>query len=132
MNVNELLDIEGMEAPALRGAKELISKNKPLIYIESQLIKNFNTNADILEALGYIHFFMWDMGAPTHLFRHLDSINERQLAQKFARDSAILRLHSRFPQGIILCNGAVLYILMQMVPGKKSLQAVCITHRARS
>lgn len=44
----------------------------------------------------------------------------------------IVDLNSRFPQGIILCNGAVLYILMQMVPGKKSLQAVCITHRARS
>ena len=28
---------------------------------------------------------------------------------------------SRFPQGIILCNGAVLYILMQMVSGKKAL-----------
>ena len=99
------MDIEGMEAPALRGAKELISKNKPLIYIESQLIKNFNTNADILEALGYIHFFMWDMGAPTHLFRHLDSINESQLAQKFARDSAILRLHSSCtPQGTFIEN----------------------------
>ena len=50
---------------------------------------------------------MWDMGAPTHLFRHLDSINESQLAQKFARDSAILRLHSSCtPQGTVIENTA--------------------------
>lgn len=99
------MDIEGMEAAALRGAKALISKNKPLIYIESQLISNFNTNAKILENLGYIHFFMWDMGAPTHLFRHLEGLKEHELAQKFARDCAILRLHnSCTPQGTFVEN----------------------------
>lgn len=99
------MDIEGMEAKALRGAKDLISKNKPRIYIESQLISNFNTNAKILENLGYIHFFMWDMGAPTHLFRHFKELKEHELAQKFARDCAILRLHnSCTPQGTFVEN----------------------------
>lgn len=94
------MDIEGMEPPALKGAKKLISKNNPLIYLESQKIQALNENASILEALNYIHFAMWDMGAPTHLFMPLCAVSDDIWRQKIARDMAILRLHhSSTPQG---------------------------------
>lgn len=110
LNINEKIslikmDIEGMEPAALRGAKKLIAKNTPLIYLESQKIQALNENADILEALNYTHFAMWDMGAPMHLFMHLSAIDENLWRQKIARDMAILRLnHSSTPQGVYLEN----------------------------
>ena len=60
------------------------------------------------------------------------TVNFADAANRNLFTENIVDLNSRFPQSIVFCNGAVLYILMQMVPGKKSLQAVCITHRARS
>lgn len=97
------MDIEGMEPAALKGAKNLISKNNPLIYLESQKINALNENASILESLGYLHFSMWDMGAPTHLFMPLCAISDDAWRQKIARDMAILRLeHSSIPQGSYL------------------------------
>lgn len=111
LNINEKialvkLDIEGMEPAALRGARALISKNLPLIYIESQKVPAFNENADILEDLGYVHFRMWDIPyAATHLFRHQSSINHKEWHQKMARDMATLRLyHSSMAQGTYLEN----------------------------
>lgn len=92
-----------MEPAALKGAKNLISKNNPLIYLESQKINALNENASILESLGYLHFAMWDMGAPTHLFMPLCAISDDAWRQKIARDMAILRLeHSSIPQGSYL------------------------------
>ena len=49
------------------------------------------------------------------------TVNFADAANRNLFTENIVDLNSRFPQSIIFCNGAVLYILMQMVPGKKIL-----------
>lgn len=61
------VDVEGMELAVLKGGKRLISRDKPIIYIECQKIDEFRA---VLEFLSEYEYFYWDTfnATPTHLF----------------------------------------------------------------
>lgn len=61
------IDVEGMELAVLKGAKELIVKDEPVIYVESRDLDDFSDIQDFLSSYGYVY---WDTfnATPTHLF----------------------------------------------------------------
>ena len=77
------IDIEGMEPEALLGAKELITKHKPILYVESDRKENMTLLVKIIRGLGYdIHFHSPLLYSPNNydrndnnVFNNLCSIN---------------------------------------------------------
>lgn len=61
------IDVEGMELEVLNGARQLIARDQPLLYIESESEAAFRAVVQFLRTLGYKH---WDTfnATPTHLF----------------------------------------------------------------
>lgn len=61
------IDVEGMELPALQGAKRLIERDQPLLYIECMDESDYKRVSLWLDEYGYTY---WDTfnATPTHLF----------------------------------------------------------------
>lgn len=58
------VDVEGMEAQALRGAIHNIERCLPVIYAEAHTADDHSSVADVLEPLGYVHTYTVRMGSP--------------------------------------------------------------------
>lgn len=63
------IDIEGMELQALKGARKLLQKHKPVLYIECQKKSDFAETSAFLKKLGYAYQDSFN-ATPTHLFLH--------------------------------------------------------------
>ncbi|WP_062374960.1 FkbM family methyltransferase [Halomonas sp. KX33721] len=90
-------DVEGMELDVLEGARKLISKDKPLLFIEAQAEDDFEALHTILVELGYVY---WDTfnATPTHCFIHRDELGEDQIIDHYyskGKDSYKLLLQLR-------------------------------------
>ncbi len=61
------LDVEGMEIDVLEGARQLLLRDRPLIYAECSTEQHYRRMARWMEAIGYT---CWDSfnATPTHLF----------------------------------------------------------------
>ena len=75
------IDIEGMEDKALRGAKNLIEKHRPILYLEAQKFEEFKRIDRILFNMRYVH---WDLfgGALTHLYLPREQVSDEDLHVK--------------------------------------------------
>lgn len=75
------IDIEGMEDKALRGAKNLIEKHRPILYLEAQKFEEFKRIDRILFQMRYVH---WDLfgGALTHLYLPREQVSDIDLHVK--------------------------------------------------
>ncbi|WP_207882637.1 FkbM family methyltransferase [Pseudomonas sp. 30_B] len=61
------IDVEGMEMSVLRGAEQLLHRDRPLIYVECLSKDEFLAVADWLQARGYSYLETFN-ASPTHLF----------------------------------------------------------------
>lgn len=61
------IDVEGMELEVLKGAKNIIAKHKPLIYIESDFDEEFKSIKEFLNNFGYTPSCRFN-ATPTYLF----------------------------------------------------------------
>ena len=75
------IDVEGMEIAVLKGAKELISKDMPLLYIECQSEAHFAEIHKWVTQYGYV---FWDTfnATPTHLFIHESQVSLSQQIER--------------------------------------------------
>lgn len=82
------IDIEGMEPFALRGAKNLINKNRPIIYAEANTKDDFIKMDRAFAELNYIH---WDAFSDyrMHLFVPLESISKDEILRNIASKIAL-------------------------------------------
>lgn len=62
------IDVEGAEIEVLRGAKHLISRDQPRLYIESGTIAGFQDVRTFLDDLGYVLTGTYNL-TPTHSYR---------------------------------------------------------------
>lgn len=69
---------EGMECNVLNGAKNLIAKDRPLLYVEAINLDSFKNISYILNDLNYVY---WDTfnATPTHLFLPKETICEKDI-----------------------------------------------------
>ena len=58
------VDVEGMEAHALRGAIRNIERCLPVVYAEAHTRRDHDAVAEVLEPLGYVHTYTVKMGSP--------------------------------------------------------------------
>jgi len=63
------IDVEGMESEVLKGAQQLILRDKPVLYVESQAAEDFEPLSTQLKALGYLYCATFN-ATPTHVFQH--------------------------------------------------------------
>ncbi|MEE3777454.1 FkbM family methyltransferase, partial [Campylobacter sp. CX2-4080-23] len=72
------IDVEGMECNVLNGAKKLIAKDRPLLYIEAINMDSFKNISYILNDLNYVY---WDTfnATPTHLFLPKETLCEKDI-----------------------------------------------------
>ncbi|MGK8436045.1 FkbM family methyltransferase [Ectopseudomonas hydrolytica] len=68
------VDVEGMESDVIKGAQQLIQRDKPTLYIESQAVEDFDLLSAQLQALGYLYCATFN-ATPTHVFQHESSIS---------------------------------------------------------
>lgn len=61
------IDVEGMEMAVLRGAEQLLQKDRPMVYVECLSMDEFLAVADWLQARGYSYLETFN-ASPTHLF----------------------------------------------------------------
>ena len=75
------VDVEGMEISVLKGAKNLLMKDRPLLYVECIEEKDFR---EVSEWLTDIEYFYWDTfnASPTHLFMPSENLS---IDQKISR-----------------------------------------------
>lgn len=71
------IDVEGMELEVLRGGQQLISRDRPIIYIECAKEAAFRDILSFLEKQDYV---MWDTfnATPTHLFLPAETVTVEQ------------------------------------------------------
>ena len=91
------IDVEGMEQEVLEGARQLISRDKPNLFIEAQTESDFELLHEVVVELGYVY---WDTfnATPTHWFIHKDEFGENAIIDHYfekGRDSYKLRLAMR-------------------------------------
>ncbi|BFU77531.1 hypothetical protein ALC152_07460 [Arcobacter sp. 15-2] len=72
------IDVEGMEINVLKGAKELIKKDRPLLYIEAININEYKKLNFILDELSYVYWETFN-ATPTHLFIPKESLSEKDI-----------------------------------------------------
>jgi FkbM family methyltransferase len=72
------IDVEGMELAVLNGARQLIKKDQPMLYVECQAETDFISIHQWLVDMGYVY---WDTfnATPTHLFLHGSQVSSEQL-----------------------------------------------------
>ena len=63
------IDVEGMELSILKGAAELLKKDRPFLYIEAHNIEFFEEIKSYLDTFSYIYCDTFN-ATPTHLFIH--------------------------------------------------------------
>jgi FkbM family methyltransferase len=63
------VDVEGMESDVIKGAQQLIQRDKPALYVESQTVEDFELLSNQLNALGYLYCATFN-ATPTHVFQH--------------------------------------------------------------
>lgn len=68
------IDVEGMEIDVLKGAQQLIRRDKPILYIESQTAEDFELVCNQLGALGYLYCTTFN-ATPTHVFQHESTLS---------------------------------------------------------
>lgn len=66
------IDVEGMELDVLMGASELISRDKPMLYVESITEAEWGAIFHHLTDIGYVYMDTFN-ATPTHLFVHKDT-----------------------------------------------------------
>ncbi|MCK7546201.1 FkbM family methyltransferase [Marinobacter bryozoorum] len=91
------VDVEGMELSVLKGAGNLISRDKPYLFIEAQTESDFDALHEVVVDLGYIY---WDTfnATPTHWFIHSEELGQDAIVDHYfqkGRDSYKLRLAKR-------------------------------------
>ncbi len=86
------IDIEGMEAKALRGMEKLIAKNRPVICAEANYVDDFLRLDRILNSFNYVHWDIFGV-SPMHLYKPFEKISPEQMLQKSLSNSAVLRLY---------------------------------------
>lgn len=91
------VDVEGMELSVLKGAVNLISRDKPYLFIEAQTESDFDALHEVVVDLGYIY---WDTfnATPTHWFIHSEELGQDAIVDHYfqkGRDSYKLRLAKR-------------------------------------
>lgn len=82
------IDVEGMELAVLRGADQLIARDRPIIYIESATEAGFRELTSFLKKQGYL---FWDTfnATPTHLFLPAESVSTEQHLQHLLTREAL-------------------------------------------
>jgi FkbM family methyltransferase len=88
------IDVEGAEADVLRGARDLLAKYRPLLFIECLTDLEFECVASILEEHGYIWVGVWN-ASPTHCFAHWGEFPHSATLQRQLRSSALARYSDR-------------------------------------
>ena len=74
------IDVEGMELEVLKGAKQSLLKDKPLIYFEANDYAHLPPIKKYLENLGYIYEnLLGDFGAWMHVFVYKDKADKELL-----------------------------------------------------
>ncbi|WP_457787448.1 FkbM family methyltransferase [Pseudomonas sp. PL-6] len=68
------IDVEGMEGDVIKGAQQLIQRDKPILYVESQTAEDFELLSSQLNALGYLYCATFN-ATPTHVFQHENFIS---------------------------------------------------------
>ena len=61
------IDVEGMDLEVLLGAKQIINRDKPFIYIEGATHEEFKAIKEFLIPIGYCYRRSFN-ATPTHLF----------------------------------------------------------------
>lgn len=81
------IDVEGMEIDVLEGSRELLRRDRPLIYVECATEAHYRRVSRWLEALDYTY---WDTfnATPTHLFIPAERISVEQRLQHLQAKSA--------------------------------------------
>lgn len=69
------VDVEGMEMAVLHGAERLIRRDHPYLYVECQSYEQYREVQTWLKRFGYGYIDTFN-ATPTHLFVHLDSVDE--------------------------------------------------------
>jgi len=75
------IDVEGMEINVIKGALDLINKDKPLLYIEAINLNEFKRIYLEMEKLSYVYWETFN-ATPTHLFIPKENIKEKDLISK--------------------------------------------------
>ena len=91
------VDVEGMELAVLEGARTLIARDMPYLFVEAQTEVDFEALQAVVVDLGYVY---WDTfnATPTHWFIHKDELGEERIIDHYfekGRDSYKLRLAKR-------------------------------------
>lgn len=91
------VDVEGMELAVLKGSRELIARDMPILFVEAQTEADFEALQSVVVELGYVY---WDTfnATPTHWFIHKDELGENAIIDHYfekGRDSYKLRLDKR-------------------------------------
>lgn len=68
------VDVEGMELQVLTGAVDLLERDKPILYIESQTSEDFAVISSFLKNLGYLYCNTFN-ATPTHTFIHHERLS---------------------------------------------------------
>lgn len=58
------IDVEGMEADVLRGARRLLTRDRPVVYAEFWDLDKFDEIEQVLHPLGYRNTRVFEMGTP--------------------------------------------------------------------
>lgn len=75
------IDVEGMEYPVLQGGRQLIERDRPILYVECAGISEFRKISQFMAEAGYSY---WDTfnATPTHLFMPSEKVSvEARLAR---------------------------------------------------
>lgn len=75
------IDVEGMELDVLEGGRNLILRDRPLLYIESATETNYRQISTYLAELGYGYWEGFN-ATPTHCFRPLNSISLNEQVER--------------------------------------------------
>lgn len=108
------IDVEGMELDVLRGAEQLISRDRPLLYIESFNDQSFRPLCRWLEPRGYV---CWDTfnATPTHLFMpgeqisldlRLTRLQDKTFHETYRTGLLLTSVRSRLSQALEAERGA--------------------------
>src|SRR5690554_2481776 len=82
------IDVEGMELDVLEGARKLIQRDKPLIYIEAQSVTDFESHSRFLESFGYFYLSTFN-ATPTHVYLHESHAESFAEARQYLFESQI-------------------------------------------
>lgn len=83
------IDVEGMELDVLRGAEATISRDRPILYLESHQKAAFEALVDWARTHGYAYWETFN-ATPTHLFLPLEMADEAEALRRLTRWTAFL------------------------------------------